>query len=143
MTSLSKKNKRSSKEIEMAKKNTPPNKKKAAIKAANKAHGIVTYSQPTTVYGRNLTAKEEKAKAGIERAAKFGAKVKSTKITSAGVTDRSVVARKVDVDAAKQSTMKSSRKNYKATAMQMKSDRSRAATRAASKAKLTRLTKKK
>ena len=118
-----------------------PSAKKAASKAKEKAFCTVSYAEPVRKYGTNLSPKEAKAKRQVTRAEKAGATVKTISYKRGNQTgDGSEtvnisIARKVDVDASKKKTLKSSGKTFKATAMQMKSDRSRAASRAAAKRK--------
>ena len=112
----------------MAKKNVAPSLKKAATKARQKASGTVSYSKPDDP-SRMYTPAEARKERQVKRAERAGAAIKSYRYQNAG-TETMGIARKVDVDASKPKTAKSSGKTFKATASQMQSDRNRAANRA-------------
>lgn len=119
--------------------NKPKSTAARAAKAVNKARGTVNYSfigGDPKKFGSMNTITGSKNKKKIERAEKAGAQVyRSRGKSSLGGETVFLSASKVDVDASKKKTLKASGKNFKSTAMQMKSERERTATRAVAKAK--------
>ena len=118
-----------------------------AAKARNKAYGSVSYSYREgnpKVFGDSGSVSGSKNREKLERAKDLGAKVDvKYSITNYGGRAKSMTARKPELAATNEKTMKSSGMSVKSTARQIATERSRTATRATAIAKRVAKAKKK
>ena len=120
----------------MAKKDSTAAK---AAKARNKAYGSVSYSYSEgnpKKFGDSGSVSGSKNREKLERAKKLGAKVDvKWSTTKYGGRAKSMTAKKTELAATNEKTMKSSGMSVKSTARQIATDRGRTATRATAIAK--------